>query len=134
MKQPSVALQESEAPSISLFQDCAVMPAQFFTNEQRATLPGERRLLLAILEEAVECFCKTCGATDNYNRRLHREAEEWIFSDDRSWCLAFANICDVLDIDIDYLRRPLSAWKASQLRRRASPRTRRLSAPLLAAR
>jgi hypothetical protein len=42
---------------------------------------------------------------------MFEEAEQWIQDPDRTWLFAFQNICDVLDIDADYLRRGLWAWK-----------------------
>ena len=49
--------------------------------ETRPTLP-EKRLMFAILLDAVECFQKYAGQEHN---RLFKEAEEWIFEDDHGW-------------------------------------------------
>src|SRR5437764_1451306 len=43
--------------------------------------------------------------------QLFQEAETWIEDPDRTWLFSFQNICDVLDIDADYLRRGLRALK-----------------------
>ncbi|MGH7818952.1 MAG: hypothetical protein ACREQ9_04190, partial [Candidatus Binatia bacterium] len=48
------------------------------------------------------------------DRLLHRETEQWIFSDDRSWYLSFTNLCEVLDLNPDEIRRTLRARKASR--------------------
>jgi hypothetical protein len=37
-------------------------------------------------------------------RRLYREAEAWVLSDDVSWPCTFRNICETLAIDAVYLR------------------------------
>jgi hypothetical protein len=42
---------------------------------------------------------------------MFRDAEEWIDSDDRAWIFSFQNICDVLSIEAEYLRRGLRAIK-----------------------
>jgi hypothetical protein len=43
------------------------------------------------------------------------DAEEWIYSDDRSWPFSFENVCDLLQINPAYLRHGLIAWKDRQL-------------------
>ena len=74
----------------------------------RPTLP-EKRLLFAILLDAVECFQKYAGHEDN---RLFKETEEWIFEDDHGWAFSFINICDALEINPLYLRKGFLALGA----------------------
>ncbi|MBI3301067.1 MAG: hypothetical protein HYZ72_03170 [Deltaproteobacteria bacterium] len=103
----------------SLFQPDSLLPAQFFAAlKQKARACGERRLMVAILEDAVECFQKHLWATDNRSRQLRAEAERWFLSDDDSWPFSFVSICDALDLHPAFLRRGLLAWKAQQLARR----------------
>ncbi|MGH7966320.1 MAG: hypothetical protein ACRERD_31595, partial [Candidatus Binatia bacterium] len=104
---------------ITLFQPDSLLPAQFFAAlKQKAQANGERRLMVAILVDAVECFQKHLGATDNRGRQLCSEAERWFLSDDSSWPFSFVNICDVLDIHPPFLRHGLLKWKAEQMARR----------------
>ena len=98
-----------------LFEESTVVPEQFFVHARRSTVQGERRLLLAILEEAIECFCKRCGARDSRGMNLFREADRWIFSSDRTQYFAFLNICDVLDLNSSSIRRALLDWKYERL-------------------
>ena len=74
-------------------------------------MDGERRLMLAVLEDAVDMYRKHCG-TQGRNRALFLDAEAWIDDDDRTWMFSFLNLCDVLDLDGEYLRRGLHALKA----------------------
>lgn len=97
-----------------LFEESTVVPEQFFVSQRRSTVHGERRLLLAVLEEAIDCYCKTCGSGDTRSRNLYREADKWLFSNDRTQCFAFGNICDVLDLDSSSIRHALLAWKADR--------------------
>ena len=70
----------------SLFQPDLLLPAQFFAAlKQKAQACGERRLMVAILEDAVVCFQKHLWATDGRSRQLGAEAERWFLSDDSSW-------------------------------------------------
>ena len=104
----------------TLFQPDSLLPAQFFTAlKQRSQVCGERRLMAAILEDAIDCFQKYLWAKDNRSRNLRQEAENWFFSDDDSWPFSFINVCEALDLEPDFLRRGLTAWKELQLARRA---------------
>ena len=103
----------------SLFQPDSLLPAQFFTTlKQKSHACGERRLMVAILEDAVDCFQKYLWATDNRSRHLWTEAEKWFLSDDDSWPFSFVNICHGLDLHPEFLRRGLSEWKAQQFAKR----------------
>jgi hypothetical protein len=114
MKEKSVA----EA-GLSLFQPDSLLPSQFFAAlKQRTQAFGERRLMVAILEDAVECFQKYFWHTDNRGRQLRTEAENWFLSDDDSWPFSFVNVCHALDIHPQFFRRGLLRWKAEQFARR----------------
>jgi hypothetical protein len=104
----------------SLFQPDSLLPAQFFAVlKQRTQACGERRLMAAILEDAVDCFQKYLWAKDNRSRTLRLEAESWFLSDDDSWPFSFINVCHALDLEPDIIRRGLMQWKEEQLARRA---------------
>jgi hypothetical protein len=110
--------------SVAAFPDCVVMPSQFFGRQRCSQSEGERRLMLAVVEEAINCYCKTSFARDAHRVKLHQGAESWLFSEDRSWFFSFANICDVLSLDADCLRDTLRQWKRGQ----AAARTQRAAA------
>lgn len=106
----------------NLFQPETLLPAQFFAAlRQKARAQGERRLMVAILEDAVECFQKHFWARDNRGRQLHADAEQWLLSDDTTWLFSFVNICDILGIHPLFLRRGLVQWKAQQFAPNGSP-------------
>lgn len=95
-----------------LFQPDTLLPSQYFDRiRRRASSDGERRLMVAILEDAVDVYRKQAGARDRKRRQLFEDAEEWIESDDTSWLFSYQNICDVLGIDAGYLRKGLRVWK-----------------------
>jgi hypothetical protein len=75
---------------------------------------GERRLLLAVLEDGIRTALKHAGATRGRPRMLLREALAWLASDARDDCFHFARICEALDIDAVRLRgRVLARVRAS---------------------
>ena len=95
-----------------LFQPDTLLPSQFFDRvRRRVEHDGERRLMIAVLEDAVDVYRKQAAAQEARGQQLFREAEEWIEDRDRTWLFSFENICDVLDIDSGYVRRGLHAWK-----------------------
>jgi hypothetical protein len=95
-----------------LFQPDTLLPSQYFDRlRRRASIDGERRLMVAILEDAVDVYRKQAGARDRKRRQLFEDAEVWIESSEQSWIFSYENICDMLGIDAEYLRKGLRAWK-----------------------
>jgi len=98
-----------------LFEPDVLLPAQFFAAFRRiGGLDRERLLMLAVLEDAVDCYQKYAFAKDPRGRQLFGEAAEWVDSFDRGWLFSFENICDTLEIAPGYVRRGLSAWRERQ--------------------
>src|SRR5713226_2621962 len=96
-----------------LFTPDTLLPSQFFDRvRRRVEHDGERRLMIAVLEDAVDVYRKQAAAQEARNQQLFREAEEWIEDRDRTWLFSFENICDVLGLDADYLPSGLHAAKA----------------------
>ena len=83
---------------------------QYYDQETSGRQP-EKRLMSAVLLDAIECFQKYPVLHDEYENRLFREAENWILDNDREWLFSFINICDALTIDPHYLREGLLRWK-----------------------
>jgi len=105
--------EDSEA---ALFGPEVILPSQFNEPANAKNIDrGERRLMLAVLEEAVATFQRHVDAKGRHGQRVFQEAEEWIQSSDTSWPFAFENICHALDIEPEFLRRGLERWKREQL-------------------
>lgn len=105
----SLSVEERVA---SLFQPDTLLPAQYFeTYRRKAPLEPEKRLMLAVLEDAVACFQKYVFARDGKGKTTFREAEEWILEEDSDWLFSFDNVCEVLGIDPRYVRQGLMRWK-----------------------
>ncbi|HWP58409.1 MAG TPA: hypothetical protein VNL14_11005 [Candidatus Acidoferrales bacterium] len=98
--------------SVSFAPPDPLVPAQYFeTFRSRGKLEPEKRLLLAILEDAIFCFFKYARSRSRHGQRLFRDAEQWIFSQNKEWSCSFENVCLALDIDPEYVRRGLMAAK-----------------------
>jgi len=115
----------------SLFEPDTLLPIQYFeAMRKKHLLEGEKRLILSVLEDAVECFMKCLDAATNKGQRLFREADDWIAHEDKRWVFSFDNVCDMLDINADYMRIGLGRWKEQKLEMNAR---RRAEAEALAA-
>ena len=96
----------------TLFEPDVLLPAQYFAAFRRAGgLERERLLMLAVLEDAVDCYQKFAHARDPRGVQMFEEAREWVSSADRSWLFSFENICDTLEISAEYVRRGLREWR-----------------------
>ncbi|HEY2524366.1 MAG TPA: hypothetical protein VGI29_04860 [Candidatus Binataceae bacterium] len=99
-----------------LFEPDTLLPIQYFEAMRRKhLLEGEKRLVLSVLEDAVECFMKCIDSPTNKGQRLFRDAEEWINLEDKRWVFSFDNVCEMLDVNPEYLRRGLREWKVRKL-------------------
>jgi hypothetical protein len=77
---------------------------------------GEERLMLAVLESAVEDFQKYLLARSACGKRLFREAEEWFFDKDSEALFSFASVCETLGLHPDHRRKGLMVWKEVRLK------------------
>ncbi len=91
----------------ALFEPHVLLPTQ---QTGRQEIP-ERRLVSAILADAINCFKRQGLASGRGSRRAAYESERWIMSADRDWPFSFENICEVLDIDAKWLRSSLLRWR-----------------------
>jgi hypothetical protein len=87
-----------------------IVPEQFFPAVSALADP-ERRLRLAILQDALRYYQQYAAATDRRARALYEDAAEWFASPDRSEPFSFVNVCDALGLDASYIRRGLQRWR-----------------------
>src|ERR1700730_3368540 len=99
-----------------LFQPDTLLSAQYFENFRRTTfLEPEKRLMLAILEDAIKCFQQNLLVRSGRKKRLFEEAEQWITDVSGDWIFSFETICDTLGVNPEYVRQGLLRWKEKQL-------------------
>ena len=93
----------------------SVLPSQYFAQPAvDASLQPEKRLMLAVLEDAVGTFQKYVNARDRSAQKLFVEVEDWFASDDQDWPYSFVNISHALGLEVGYMRRGLAIWKERQ--------------------
>jgi len=100
----------------ALFQPDSLLPVQYFENFRRKVqTEPEKRLMLAVLEDALACFQKHFSSRGGRGLRLFRETEEWIFRGDNGQPFSFTNICEVVGFDPQYIRQGLLRWRTRKI-------------------
>ena len=101
---------------LNLLFEPDVLTAQLYFGifQQKPDSHPERRLMLAVLSDAIECFQKNVGCKTRRGRKLFINAESWINCGDASWPYSFEHICDVLGINASCLRMGLMQWRFSE--------------------
>ena len=91
-------------------------PAQYFGSLRiDSSVVPVKRLMLAVLEDAIRCFQSAGAAIDNSPKQLVDEAERWLFSEEDDGPFAFVTICEILGIEPSFMRAGLQRWRDRQL-------------------
>jgi hypothetical protein len=99
----------------ALFEpDVLIAEAWGDAKRRSATLSSEKRLMLAVLHNALDCYQKYLFADDRAGRELFAEAAAWIHCTNRDGLFSFESISEALDIEPQYFRRGLAEWQRSQ--------------------
>src|SRR5207244_3017284 len=75
-----------------------------------AGIQPEKRLMLAILKDAIDVVIGADVVATAHDYRLACETRQWFAVDDIDWPFSFVNICDALDLSVSQLR----AWVAQR--------------------
>lgn len=99
-----------------LFQPDVLISAQYFdTLRSKTGLEPEKRLMLAVLEDAVHCFQDNVLEQSDTKQKLFAEAEEWFLNEGDDSGFSFENICEALGLNPEYVRQGLLRWKEKNL-------------------
>jgi len=100
-----------------LFQPDTMLPSQYYAAalRRKGALKPERRLIIAVLQDAIECYQKNLFAREGKARQLFADAEEWIDSGDRTHYFSYENLCEILDMNPEFVRRGLHKWREQQM-------------------
>jgi len=83
-------------------------------------LSSEKRLMLAVLHDAFDCYQKYIFADDRVGRELFAEAAAWLNCTSSDGLFSFESISETLDIEPEYFRRGLAAWHKRRVETRFS--------------
>src|SRR6266850_7073019 len=82
-----------------------LVPAQYFDRiGTDIAFQPEKRLMLAVLEEAIATFQRHVGSTTPRSTRLVQDVEDWTNARDQDWPFSFENICAGLNLESEYVR------------------------------
>jgi len=112
----------------SLFAPSILTPDQYY-DERRddSAIRPIKRLMLAILEDALRCLHKHADARNGARRRVYREAEQWLCSESENALFSFTVVCETLGIEPEYLRSGLRQWRKTKPRGESGQRVGRRS-------
>jgi hypothetical protein len=102
----------------SPFDSDAIMPGQYFEplKKEDDRIAPYKRLLTAVLEDAVRCFQSNVGTTGGTeSHRMFVETSLWFQSDPDDGPFSCVGVCETLYIEPTYLRRALMEWKSRRL-------------------
>jgi len=102
----------------------ALMEADILIDEKylrayRQIRPGdaERKLMFAVLLDAVQTYQKFVASKSFRGETLYKEAEAWFWDEDPDRVFSFANICDVIGLNPAFFRRGLRQLVMNQKKR-----------------
>jgi hypothetical protein len=102
--------------SESGFEAEPILPSQFFEGRKKdEAIEPEKRLMLAILSDAVHCYQVGCDAQRTSRIRAFREAEEWLLNAKGYGPFSFENVCSTPDITPEYFRKMLRKWQIGRV-------------------
>ena len=110
-----VALESTPSPeetTAAVFEPWALLGTQW-TGARIQGASGEKRLMAAVLADAIRLYLKYAQSPTVGGRREFRETAEWVESHTRSELFGFQSICETLGIDTERLRVRLRALAAS---------------------
>ncbi len=84
-----------------------MLPEQYLHKGGQARVGPQKRLMLAVLQTAVD-DCEAAGPAGQADERAHQQATAYVLSTDRSWPYSFENLCEAVGLDAGSLRRGLS--------------------------
>ena len=97
---------------IGMLQPNVILPSQHFG--ARKPLAPEQRLMIAVVQDAINCIEKYRFATGHRGRRLFDEVTKWLGAKETDWPYSFESICQVLGLDADAVRHRLGVAQEQQ--------------------
>lgn len=87
-------------------------PEQYYggVRTQDPATEAIKRLMLAVLEDALNCLQISANDRRPVERRAMTEAERWIFEPGLRGPFSFESVCETLGIQPDYLRDGVREW------------------------
>jgi hypothetical protein len=92
----------------NLFVPDVLTPEQFYdSRKDDSNIRPVKKLMMAILEDALRCFQNNCDAKIGSRKRLFQEAEHWLCGEGGDGPFSFEMVCETLGIEPSFLRNGL---------------------------
>ncbi len=75
---------------------------------------GAKKLMLAVLQEALNNFVQFLDAKSSEGRRQFQDVESWFWSEESDWLFSFKTISDHLGLNPSYFREGLLQLKINK--------------------
>ena len=109
----------------SIFVPDIITPEQYYDSRRDdSAMAPVKRLMMAVLEDALRCFQNNADAKSGPRKRLFVDAEQWLCGEIGDGPFSFETVCETLGIEPGFLRKGLKEWRNQQL---AGISTRRLA-------
>jgi hypothetical protein len=82
-----------EEPLSSVFAPAIILPTQYWALKRGAGLDGERKLMLAVLEDGIRCYLKNMNAKSRRQRILFFEVLDWMKPEGDDGPFSFDLLC-----------------------------------------
>ena len=92
----------------SVWEPDVVVPEQYASRHGRKDDRPERRLCATLLIDAVQQFREGMQAPRRRDEQAFQEVVMWFASKDTRSPFSFENVCELLDLNPDYVRRRLA--------------------------
>jgi transposase-like protein len=100
----------------SIFVPEVLTPEQYYdTRRATSAIAPVKRLMMAVLEDALRCFQNHADAKKGSRKRLFNEAEQWLCGEEGDGPFSFESVCETLGIEPSFLRSGLKEWRHQQL-------------------
>lgn len=107
-------INEMNLPGVLEVTPAAVLPEQYWATPRRCG-EGERRLVLALIEEAIHTFQARAFAETPAQQDEFDEVHHW-FRGDREAMISFEDACQMLGLDPQWLLSRLEEWREHRIR------------------
>ena len=100
----------------SIFVPDVITPQQYYdSRHDDSAIAPVKRLMMAVLEDALRCFQNNSDANSGPRKRLFAEAEQWLCGEAGDGPFSFDTVCETLGIEPNFLRGGLRDWRNQQL-------------------
>ncbi len=106
-----------------------ILPSQLYEKDSYIELDAERTLMVEVMMDAIKCLKKAVRSRNGIKRSLYEKTKSWFLDDSEDWIFSFKNICNVLNLNADYLRRKVDEMEKEIMKNSSAYRKRWYRSP-----